>query len=103
MIVRALIAVGALAFSAASAFAQATPSDPPSPVALDNEYVHVGRDSTPCASASTAGCEDRVIVAISVVEITSGKKHRRLRKGQVEVFQKGDSYSVMGAHYFEAR
>jgi hypothetical protein len=101
MIGRALIAAGALAFSAASAFAQATPSDPPSPVALDNEYVHVARDSTPCATASTQSCEDRVIVAISAVEVTSGKKHRRLHKGQVAVFQKGDSYSVMGKHYFE--
>jgi hypothetical protein len=101
MIARGLIALGALAFSAASAWAQATPNDPPSPVALDNEYVHVARDSTPCAATSTPGCEDRVIVAYGPITVASGKKHLHLRKGQVAVFQKGDSYSVTGARYFE--
>jgi hypothetical protein len=101
MIGRALSAAGALAFSAASAWAQATPNDPPSPVALDNEYVHVARDSAPCASASTPGCEDRVIVAYGPIAVVSEKKHLRLGKGQVAVFQKGDSYRVAGAHYFE--
>jgi hypothetical protein len=100
MMRRALIALSALAFSASGAWAQVTPNDPPNPVALDNEYVHVARDTAPCANA-TSTCEDRVIVAYGAVEISSGKKHRRLHKGQVAVFQKGDSYSVMGKHYFE--
>ena len=101
MIGRALIAGGALAFAAATAWAQATPNDPPNPVALDNEYVHVARDSAPCADAATQGCEDRVIVAYGPIELSSGKKHRRLGKSQVAVFQKGESYRVAGAHYFE--
>jgi hypothetical protein len=101
MIGRSLIALGALVISTAGAWAQATPSDPPNRVALDNEYVHVARDNAPCASASTPGCEDRVIVAYGPITVTSGKKHQHLRKGRVAVFHKGDSYSVNGAHYFE--
>jgi hypothetical protein len=88
---RALIAAGALTFSAASASAQATPNDPPNSVALDNEYVHVARDTAPCADAATPGCEDRVIVAYGPIELSSGKKDRRLAKGQVAVFQKDES------------
>jgi len=98
---RITTAVGALAFSATCAWAQATPNDPPSPVALDNEYVHVARDTTSCADANTPGCEDRVIVAYGPIDVSSGKKHLRLAKGQVAVFQKGDSYHVSGANYFE--
>jgi hypothetical protein len=101
MIARAVCAAGALAMGTASAWAQATPNDPPSPVALDNEYVHVARDSAPCADAGTVGCEDRVIVAYGPIDVSSGQKHRKLAKGQVAVFQKGDSYRVSGAHYFE--
>ncbi|HEY1504520.1 MAG TPA: hypothetical protein VGF92_09485, partial [Stellaceae bacterium] len=101
MIGRSLIVLGTLVFNAASALAQATPNDPPSPIALDNEYVHVARDTTPCADGDTPGCEDRVIVAYGPTEVSWGKKHRRLSKGKVAVFQKGDSYRVTGAHYFE--
>jgi hypothetical protein len=102
MIGRALFVAGALlAFGSAGAWAQAAPSDPPSPVALDNEYVHVARDSTPCADGGTPGCEDRVVVAYGPIEVSSEKKRRQLSKGQVAVFQKGDSYRVTGAHYFE--
>ena len=90
MIGRMLLAAGALILGAASARAQATPNDLPNPAVLDNEYVHVARDSTPCASASTPGCEDRVIVAYGPIEVSSGTRHRRLSKGQVGVFQKGD-------------
>jgi len=101
MIGRVVIAASALAFGATSAWAQATPNDPPHPIALDNEYIRVARDSTPCADAGAAGCEDRIIVAYGPVDVSSGKKHRRLAKGQAAVFQKGDNYRVSGAHYFE--
>jgi hypothetical protein len=63
--------------------------------------MSMSRAATPCADGSTPGCKDRVIVGYGAVEVSSGKKHRRLRKGQVAVFQKGDSYSVMGRRYFE--
>ena len=101
MIRPVLLAASTLAFSATGAWAQATPDDTPSPVALDNEFVHVARDSTPCGVASTPGCEDRVIVAYGAVEVLSGNKRRLLHKGQVAVFQKGESYTVTGTHYFE--
>jgi hypothetical protein len=63
--------------------------------------MSMSRAATPCADGSTPGCKDRVIVGYGAVEVSSGKKHRRLRKGQVAIFQKGDSYSVMGRRYFE--
>jgi len=34
--------------------------------ALENDYVRVMRDEAPCASASTRGCGDRVIVALGL-------------------------------------
>jgi hypothetical protein len=63
--------------------------------------MSMSRAATPCADGSTPGCKDRVIVGYGAVEVSSGKKHRRLRKGQVAIFQKGDSYSVVGRRYFE--
>lgn len=100
--IRPLLSTFALALMAsANAWAQATPTDKPSPVALDNDYVHVARDTAPCADGTTQGCEDRVIVAISPTTVTSKKTRRLLHKGQVAVFQKGDSYRISGAHYFE--
>ncbi|HEY3916472.1 MAG TPA: hypothetical protein VGL83_01705 [Stellaceae bacterium] len=101
MIGRALGTAALASLTTTMAWAQATPSDPPSPVALDNAYVHVARDTAPCAVATAPGCEDRVIVAISDIEVTAGKSSRRLHKGQVAVFKKGDSYRVSGAQYFE--
>ena len=101
MIGRALAGLGALAFTATCVWTQATPNDAPSPVALDDEYVHVARDTAPCAEAATSGCEDRIIVAYGPITVSSGKKLRKLAKGQVAVFRKGDSYRVVGAHYFE--
>jgi hypothetical protein len=101
MIPRLLMTAAFATLATASAWAQATPNDQPSPVALDNDYVHVAHDTAPCADGSTPGCEDRVIVAMGPINVSSGKKHRHLQKGQVEVFQKGDSYRVTGTHYFE--
>ena len=101
MIPRLLITVAFVMLAGASAWAQATPNDKPGPVALDNDYVHVARDTAPCADAATPGCEDRVIVAMGPTEVSSAKTHRHLRKGQVAVFAKSESYRVAGAHYFE--
>ena len=101
MIRVALWAAIVLPLGAAGAFAQATPNDKPSPVALDNDYVHVARDTAPCADGKTPGCEDRVVVAISQTYVSSHKKNYRLHKGQVAVFKKGESYRITGSHYFE--
>jgi hypothetical protein len=99
---RALLTATAFVLLASgNAWAQATPDDTPSPVALDNDYVHVARDTAPCSDGATPGCEDRVIVAISPTTVIASKTKRLLKKGQVAVFKKGDSYRATGTHYFE--
>jgi hypothetical protein len=71
--------------------------------ALDNAYVHVTRNAAPCASANTAGCAtDRIIVALSNVDVNSVAGTRRLTRGDVAVFGAQDSYvPPVGGHYFE--
>jgi hypothetical protein len=83
------------------AWAQAAPGDKPDPIAFDNDYFHVTRDQAPCADASTKGCEDRVVVAMGKITVGLGKAQRKLGKGQVAVFKKGQSYSVSGGPFFE--
>lgn len=71
-------------------------------VALDNAYVHVTRDGAPCASAATAGCGDRVIVAMGNIVVNSGGVRRKLTRGKVAVFTAGQSYEPPASgDYFE--
>lgn len=95
------LALAAFLAAADGARAQATPGDKPDPVAFDNEYFHVTRDQAPCADATTKGCEDRVLVAMGKVAVASGKSQRKLAKGQIAVFKKGQSYRVSGGPFFE--
>jgi len=70
--------------------------------ALENDYVRVMRDSAPCASARSAGCGDRVIVALGEVELRSGKTRRKMTRGDIAVFRHGESYEPpTGGSYFE--
>lgn len=70
--------------------------------ALDNDYVRVTRDAAPCASGTARDCGDRVIVALSDVELRSGKSHRKLARGDIAVFAAGESYEPpKGGAYFE--
>ena len=70
--------------------------------ALENEYVRVMRDAAPCASAATAGCADRVIVALGDVELRSAGSRRRLTRGEIAVFTAGQSYEPpSGGAYLE--
>lgn len=62
--------------------------------ALDNDYVRVTRDSAPCAHANTPGCGDRVIVALGEIELRSGKKQRKMYRGDIAVFKPGESYEA---------
>lgn len=72
------------------------------PVALDNPYVRVSRDAAPCASATAPGCEDRVIVAMSDIELGFGATRRKMTRGEVAVFKAGESYQPpAGGSYFE--
>ena len=68
--------------------------------ALENEYVRVTRDAAPCASATTAGCGDRVIVALGELDLKSGKSSRRMTRGDVAVFKAGESYAQPAAGSF---
>ena len=71
-------------------------------VALDNDYVRVSRDEAPCASAKTAGCGDRVIVALGEIELRFGKSHRRMVRGDIAVFKPDESYRApTGGSFFE--
>ena len=71
--------------------------------ALENAYVRVTRNGAPCASASAPGCAtDRIIVALSAVDVNSINGTKRLVRGDTLVFGPKDSYvqPVAGA-YFE--
>ena len=71
--------------------------------ALENDYVRVTRNGAPCASAQAPGCAtDRIIVALSNVDVNSISGTRRLVRGDIAVFGPADSYvaPVAGA-YFE--
>ena len=70
---------------------------------LDNAYVRVFRNASACASAHTAGCTtDRIIVALSKVEVNSIRGTQRLERGDIAVFGAKDSYvAPVGGAYFE--
>jgi quercetin dioxygenase-like cupin family protein len=71
-------------------------------VALENEYVRVTRDAAPCASATSPGCGDRVIVALGEVELRSGGSRRKMARGDIAVFKPEESYeSPTGGPFFE--
>lgn len=55
---------------------------------LDNDYVAVHKNATPCASAAEA-CGDRVIVALGTVLFENGE----MQRGDVRVFGAEESYS----------
>ena len=71
--------------------------------ALENAFVRVTRNGAICASAETPGCAtDRIIVALSTVDVNSVRGTTRLGRGEIAVFGPGESYvqPVAGA-YFE--
>jgi hypothetical protein len=88
-----LLAVG----FAAPALAQSVPG----PVALENDYVLVSRNSAPCAAAAPARCEDRVILAMGDLTLRSGGADRAMKRGEVAVFKAGESYEARSGTYFE--
>jgi hypothetical protein len=91
------VRLGATALVAITGFLQA---DAP---ALENAYVRVTRNGAPCAAASAPGCAtDRIIVALSRVDVNSINGTQRLARGDVLAFGAKDSYAqpVAGA-YFE--
>ena len=73
------------------------------PPALENDYVRVTRNGATCALAQTPGCAtDRIIVALSNVDVNSIRGTRRLVRGDIAVFGPTDSYvPPVGGSYFE--
>lgn len=71
--------------------------------ALDNDYVRVTRNGAVCASAQAPGCAtDRIIVALSNVDVNSIHGTRRLVRGDIAVYGPADSYvQPVGGSYFE--
>jgi hypothetical protein len=86
--------------AAFAALLQAVAADGP---ALENAHVRVTRNGAPCASAAAPGCAtDRIIVALSDVDVNSVQGTRRLERGGVAVFGPKDSYvQPVGGAYFE--
>ncbi len=71
-------------------------------LALDNPYVTVSRDETRCGTAEAGKCEDRVLVSMDTIELTSDNRRRKLNRGQIALFKAGQSYSVQaGAPFYE--
>ena len=73
----------------------------PGPVALDNDYVLVSRNTAPCAAAAPGRCEDRVILAMGDIALKSDGGDRTMTRGQVAVFKAGESYQAPSGAYFE--
>ena len=71
-------------------------------VALENDYVRVMRGAAPCASAAPPSCNDRVVVALGNIELSSGGAQRTMARGDVAVFGPAESYEVAkGESFFE--
>lgn len=64
----------------------------PNQVVLDNDYVKVTKNAAPCASAGTPGCGERVVVALSGVELQNSGRIRKMNRGEVAAIRAGQSY-----------
>ena len=68
---------------------------------IDNEYVRVYKNYAACQTAQTPGFGTRVIVALTNVNIASGKGTVNLERGQIAVFRSNESYESPAGEYFE--
>ena len=100
MAIRQCARVIAFAWLVASPAAAQTGA--PAGTALDNDYVRVSRNSTPCGKAAMGTCEDRVVLAMGDVTIATEGKTRPMTRAEVAVFSAGQSYMLpAGGAYFE--
>jgi len=68
-----------------------------SPLALENDFVQVFKNSAPCAAAGPS-CGERIVVALGSVELGGQKMGR----GDIRVFKTGERYSPpQGGDYVE--
>jgi hypothetical protein len=63
-------------------------------IVLDNDYFQVSRDETRCGHADTDGCAQRVIIALSDLELPSASAARRLSRGDIAMFGADESYQA---------
>ncbi len=56
---------------------------------VDNEFVRASKNSAPCAAAGPS-CGERIVVALSAIEIDGQK----LERGDVKGFKTGERYSA---------
>jgi len=86
---------------AAALLAALIPGTPLAATALENDYVRVSRDEAPCADGRTPGCGERVIVAMSDIQLRFGKVLRGMKRGEIAVFKANESYRApeAGAYY----
>lgn len=100
MLVCRWLPVAALACLAAS-HAHAQPGAQPA-IVLENDYVRVSRNMAACAIASEGVCEDRVILAMDDLTLTSESKKRPMKRAETAVFGERQSYQVaVGSPFFE--
>ncbi len=67
---------------------------------LDNEYAQVSRNAAPCATGTTAGCGARVFIAMGPVTFSTAGKVRTMARGDIVVFEAGQSYEAPSAGEF---
>jgi len=64
---------------------------------LENDFVQVFKNSAPCAAGGPA-CGETIIVALSPIELGG----RKLNRGEIQAFKKGEKYSApKGGDYVE--
>ncbi len=96
---RWLLAVAVAGLAATHVHAQ--PGAKPA-TALENDYVLVSRNIAPCATATAGTCEDRVILAMGALTLTSAGKKRDMKRAEIAIFVAGQSYEVaVGSPFFE--
>jgi hypothetical protein len=89
-----VLGIGLLALGVAAAGAQA-------PAVLDNDHVRVTRNGAPCASHRTAGCGDRVIVALETMSVLAPGAITHMRRGDILVFSAGKSFTRPSGEFLE--
>jgi hypothetical protein len=91
----------ATAFLCLVANAHAQPGAKPATV-LENDYVLVSRNIAPCAIAIDGKCEDRVILAMDDLTLSSAGKKRPMKRAEIAVFVSKQSYEIaVGSPFFE--
>jgi len=93
-------ALGVFASSATSVKISYTSGNTDS-VALNNEYVKVMRNSTVENTSDKELFGTRVIVALNQLKVKSDKINKTLNRGEIAVFQQGETCRVSGGEYFE--